>query len=476
MLDRPTRLGALPLLTLSLTMLFPDFDFGQSGSQSDDTETIQSLSASLAELARRIRPSLVQIRTIGYGAVEGMGEGSVAPQRGTGSGVVLDSEGFIVTNAHVVKGARHIEVWLNESNPQQGEGGANLTQKKSAPATLVGLDQDADLAVIKIDRSGLVPLVLADSDALRQGQIVLAFGNPMALEDSVTMGVISSAERQLEPDDASVYIQTDAPINPGNSGGPLVDAQGRLAGINTFILSQSGGSEGIGFAIPANLVKRVYAELRQFGSIHHGHIGIAPLSVTPSLAAGLNLPRDWGVILEDVEPGGPADRAGLQPSDLLVSADGQDLRDLHGLLRTIDRHSVGEVLQIGALRGSRPVEAAVTIEERHDDLNSLLEMVLDKSDLVTQLGVLAIDVEESLLKMIGELRQPAGVLVTARVIGMPGSDGGLEAGDLLGSLNGHGIANVAALRGLLASLPSGSPAVLQVQRGDRLKFVVLDLP
>ena len=447
----------------------------RTSNQTEDAVAIRDLSASLAELSVKIRPSLVQIRTIGYGSLEGSPDGSVAPQRGTGSGVILDSEGFIVTNAHVVKGARNIEVWLNESGSGPDGGTGEPMQKKSASAVLVGMDQDSDLAVIKVDRSGLKPLVFADSNALRQGQIVLAFGNPMALEDSVTMGVISSAERQLEPDDPGVYIQTDAPINPGNSGGPLVDAQGRLAGINTFILSHSGGSEGIGFAIPSNVVQRVYKELRKSGRIRHGHIGIVPLSVTPSLAAGLHLPRDWGVILEDVEPGGPSDTAGLQPGDFVLTVDGQTIANMHQLGRAIDRHVAGDVMQMAVLRGGNQVEAKITVEERPDELNSFLELVTDKSDLVARLGILAIDLNESLLKMTSELRKPAGVLVTAHVAGLSDSGELLQPGDLLISLNGKEVQSVESLRSILAEMPLGSPAVLQIQREDRLKFIVLDL-
>jgi serine protease Do len=301
------RLLSLSVLVLVCPGFFGAHGFCQTRVQAEGSVTIQNLSVSLADLTQKIRPSVVQIRTIGYGAVEGQAAELFASQRGTGSGIILDSDGFIVTNAHVVKGAKHIEVWLNEIFQPSGSSAA-LSQKRSAIARLIGMDQDTDLAVIKIERAGLLPLNLADSDSLRQGQIVLAFGNPMALEDSVSMGVISSPRRQLNPDDPAVYIQTDAPINPGNSGGPLVDAQGRLAGINTFIFSQSGGSEGIGFAIPANVVQRVYAELRKAGHMHHGHIGIRALAVTPSLAAGLQLSRDWGVIIEDVEPAGPAGR------------------------------------------------------------------------------------------------------------------------------------------------------------------------
>jgi serine protease Do len=288
--------------------------------------------------------------------------------------------------------------------------------------------------------------------------------------------VISSAERQVRSDDPAVYIQTDAPINPGNSGGPLVDAQGRLAGINTFILSQSGGSEGIGFAIPANVVKRAYAELRKAGHIHHGHIGVHALAVTSSLAAGLQLPRDWGVILEDVEPGGPSDQAGLRPGDFVTAVDGGTIRDLHQLLMAIDRHAIGDVIQVNVLRGSDRVEVKVAIQERTDDPNRFLEMVRENSNLVPRLGILAIDINEPLLKMISELRKPAGVLVAARVANLQESEDALAPGDLIISLNGKGVTSVEALRGFLGTIPAGSPVVLQIQREDQLKFIVLDLP
>ena len=470
------RVHSISVLILACAGFFSAHGLCQSGNQAGGAVTMQNLSVSLADLAQRVRPSVVQIRTVGYGTAEGEAAGSVTSQRGTGSGVILDSDGLIVTNAHVVKGAKHIEVWLSEANLQQGISSADLPQKKSAAAHLIGMDQDTDLAVLKIDRTGLLPLGLADSDFLRQGQIVLAFGNPRALENSVSMGVISATERQLKPDDPAVYIQTDAAINPGNSGGPLVDAQGRLVGINAFILSQSGGSEGISFAVPANVVKRVYTELRKAGHIHHGHIGINALAVTPSLAAGLQLPQDWGVIVEDVEPGGPSDKAGLKPGDFITTAEGETIKDLHQLLMVIDRHAIGDVMQVNVLRGSDKVEAEVTVQERADDPNRFMELVRENSNLVSHLGILAIDINEQLLKMLPDLRKPAGVLVAARVTGLPGSEENLAPGDLIISLNGKEVPNVETLRAILGKMQAGSSVVLQIQREDQLKFIVLDLP
>ncbi len=469
-------LPSLSVLVLVSLWIFPADGSCQARSQAASAVTFETLSTSIADLAQRVRPSVVQIRTVGFGTLEGQTVGWVAEQQGTGSGVILDRAGYIVTNAHVVKGARHIEVWLNEVSLQPGGAAAGPPERRSVAATLVGMDAEADLAVIKIDRAGLVPMSLADSDTLRQGQFVLAFGNPMALENSVSLGVVSSVERQLKPEDPAVYIQTDAPINPGNSGGPLVDARGQVVGINTFILSKSGGSEGIGFAIPSNAVSRIYDELRKTGHMHHGRIGIQALSVTPPLADGLQLPRDWGVILEDVEPGGPADQAGLKPGDLVTAVDGANIRDMQQFFRTIDRHAIGEAVKITVQRGSDKVDADVTVAERADDPNRFLEMVSENANLVPRLGILAIDMNDKVLKMISELRKPAGVVVAARVAGLPGSEEGLAPGDLIVSLNGKDVPNLETLRGLLADLQSGSPVVLQIQREDQLRFIVLELP
>jgi serine protease Do len=450
--------------------------FCQSKSQSGAAAAIKDLSASLADLARKVHPSVVQIRTVGFGAVDGQLAGTVASQSETGSGVILDSEGFIITNAHVVKGARHIEVWFSEPDLPNGSSSDESSQKRLAAARLIGTDQDEDLAVIKVDRSGLQPLSLADSSSLRQGQIVLAFGNPMTLEDSVTMGIISSVERRLSPDDLVAYIQTDAPINPGNSGGPLIDADGRLVGISTFILSQSGGSEGIGFAIPAKIVKRVYMGLRKEGRIHHGHIGILATDVTPQLATGLGLAQDRGVILEDVEPEGPADKAGMQPGDVVTAVDGEIIRDLHQLLMAINQHPIGEAMKMDLLRGKNKTETKVIVEERPDDSSHFTEMIVQKSQIIPQLGILAIDIDDSMVKMIPERRKPAGILVAARVAGLAGAEEGFAYGDLIISLNGKDVPNIETMRNFLTNIQTGNPIVFQIQREDELRFVVLESP
>src|SRR5579875_2129879 len=289
--------------------------------------SLGELSAAFENLAAQVRPAVVQILSPGYVTAEESdstaASSPLTTQRSTGSGVIVTPDGFIVTNNHVVAGARRIEVLLYS--------GARQPRGSRIPARLVGADRETDLAVIKIDKTGLPTLPFGDSNLLKQGQLVMAFGNPMGLEGSASMGIVSSARRRLRPDDPMVYIQTDAPINPGNSGGPLVDTEGRVIGINTFILSQSGGSEGIGFAIPSNIVRSIFDQIHKDGHVHRGQIGIYAQTITPKMAAGLKLSQDWGVIVADVEPDGPAAEAGVKVGDIVLAMNGKPMENARQL-------------------------------------------------------------------------------------------------------------------------------------------------
>ncbi|MGE5236765.1 MAG: S1C family serine protease, partial [Acidobacteriota bacterium] len=284
--------------------------------------TLDGLSAAFESIAGRVSPSVVQIFTSGYAVWPG-GSSVVTKQSGEGSGVIIDPSGYIVTNAHVVEGARRIQVQLAARWQGPGAGRPRLRPRGGRlDARVVGIDAPTDLALLKVAASDLPVLALSDSDALRQGQVVLAFGSPLGLGNTVTMGVVSAVARELKPDDMMVYIQTDAPINPGNSGGPLVDSLGRVVGINTMILTQSGGSEGVGLAIPTSIVRPIVEQLMASGKVRRGVIGMQAQTVTPTMAAALKLPQQWGVIVSDLLPDGPADKAGLRVGDIIVSIDG----------------------------------------------------------------------------------------------------------------------------------------------------------
>src|SRR5215213_995354 len=307
---------------------------------------LADLSRALQTLTARVSPSVVQIFVTGYAPPDEEDRGaSGEPQleRSSGSGVIVDADGYIVTNAHVVENATRIEVELPFSAAGGALGRSILRRHgRTVGAQIVAIDHETDVAVVKVEARGLPALPFGDSDALRPGQIVLAFGSPLGLSSSVTMGVVSAVARQLTPEDPMIYIQTDAPINPGNSGGALVDTEGRLVGINTLIYSQSGGSEGIGFAAPSNIVRNVFEQIRKTGRVRRGEIGVTTQTITPTLADALQLTTDGGVIVADVDEAGPAAKAGLQPGDIIVSLDGKRMENGRQFRINIYTRAIGQ--------------------------------------------------------------------------------------------------------------------------------------
>ncbi len=272
-------------------------------------DVLRQMNSALEELAAKVSPAVVQIQTSGYGPLHDSdgdrGQTAlIVRQHAVGSGVIVDANGYIMTNAHVVEGAQRIRVALPMSST---ESPSNIPagRRQLFDAKVIGIHKESDLALLKIDQTNLPTLSLEAPQSIRVGQMVLAVGSPEGLQSSVTMGVISAVARQADPTKSLNYVQTDAPINPGNSGGPLVDMNGYVVGINTFILSQSGGSEGLGFAIPARVVNFVYHSLRKYGHVHHVEIGAGAQEITPTLAEGLGLPQSWGVIVDDITPGRP---------------------------------------------------------------------------------------------------------------------------------------------------------------------------
>src|ERR1700733_3120046 len=287
---------------------------GAGSRPSEAPLVLEQLNSALEGLAAKVSPAVVQIVVTGYGPVEESSRSQtalIARQHAVGSGVIVDPNGYIMTNAHVVEGAHRIRVVLPMPSfefPQVEPVG----KEHVLDAKLVGVHKDSDLALLKIEQKNLSTLELGSARRIHQGQLVLAIGSPEGLQNSVTMGVVSSVGRQPDPDRPMVYIQTDAPINPGNSGGPLIDVDGYVLGINTLILSQGGGSEGLGFAIPARVVRFVYESLRKYGHVHRVEIQAGAQTITPTMAEGLKLPQSYGVIVSDVTPGGAAEAAGLQ--------------------------------------------------------------------------------------------------------------------------------------------------------------------
>jgi serine protease Do len=377
-----------------------------------------------------------------------------------------------MTNSHVVQNARKIRVRLIGLEHEERLNGSG-EQRGMLEAKLIGLDRLTDLALIKIEQSNLPFLELANSADLKQGQVVLAFGSPLGLENSVSMGVVSAVARQLDPDNPMIYIQTDAAINPGNSGGPLVDVDGRVVGLNTFILTQSGGSEGIGFAIPSNVVHNIYRQLSTDGHIHRGMIGVFARPITPALASGLSLGRESGVLLEDVTPGGPADKAGVKIGDIVLTIDGAPLDNIRQFALDLYRYKIGESAQLGLLRGNQKISVMVPVVEQPNDPARFADMVDPQQDIVPRLDILGLGITNDVRAMLPELRYDSGVIVAARTQGNSGSSGP-QPGDVIYAVNGKHVDDVAALRTALQQLKPDQPLVLQVQHQDQLSFMVLD--
>ncbi|MBO7882028.1 Do family serine endopeptidase [Burkholderia pseudomallei] len=273
------------------------------------------------------------------------------PAANLGSGVIVSSEGYILTNQHVVDGADQIEVALADG--------------RTATAKVIGSDPETDLAVLKINMTNLPTITLGRSDQSRVGDVVLAIGNPFGVGQTVTMGIISALGRNhLGINTFENFIQTDAPINPGNSGGALVDVNGNLLGINTAIYSRSGGSLGIGFAIPVSTARNVLESIITTGTVTRGWIGVEPQDVTSEIAESFSLAQKSGAIVAGVLQGGPADKAGIKPGDILMSIDGEDITDTTKLLNVVAQIKPGTPAKVHVVRKGKELDVTVVIGKR----------------------------------------------------------------------------------------------------------------
>jgi len=439
---------------------------------------LQQLNRAIEQLTARISPAVVQILVTGYGTLEENNRNQTAlitREHAIGSGVIVDPDGYIITNAHVVEGAQRIHVALPLPSVSYPDQIAPAGKQRIVEARLIGLHKDTDLALIKIDQTGLPTLSLGSSRPVHQGELVLAMGSPEGLENSVTMGIVSSVGRQADPNRPMVYIQTDAPINPGNSGGPLVDTDGYVVGINTFILSQAGGSEGLGFAIPARIVRFVYDSLRKYGHVHRVEVKAGAQTITDNLAKGLGLAQNWGVVIDDVEPGGPADAAGLKIGDIVVKADGRSIGTLPAFTAALYLHPLDQVLKLEVLHGTEPKTLYIPVLEMKDSMDTLSDLANSSEAVVPRLGILALDLNDELRSMLGTLRNSSGVVVVGRVADFRNSATGLQTGDVIHSLNQTSIDSLSSLRDALRQIKPHDPVVLQVERGGGLQWLAFEM-
>jgi serine protease Do len=434
-------------------------------------DALTEYSRSIRALTQKVSPAVVQVLVSGYGrADDGQGDSVslITRQRSTGSGVVVDPTGYIITNAHVVRGAVRVRVLL----PGAKDAGA------VADAKIIGVDRGTDLALIRVDQTGLRTLRFGDSDALHQGDIVLAIGSPLGLKNSVSMGVVSAPARQINEDNPVAYIQTDASINPGNSGGALVNTEGLLMGINSFIFSQSGGSQGIGFAIPSNIVQNVYLQLKSKGHVHKGEIGVFVQDITPVMAAGLKLPRPTGAIVSDVETGSPAEKAGLKPRDIILSLDNRPVEYARDFELAFYRRLKGDNVSIKVLRDGKELAKPISIEVAEQEAeadDALADAVKPEKNLIPRLGILCIEIDAKMAKILPDLRQPDGLIVAAKSPEGQGRYIDLQVGDVIHTLNNQPVGSLETFRTVIDGLKTAEPVALLVERSGTFRYVAFEI-
>ncbi len=433
--------------------------------------SLAEISINIEELANRVSTAVVQVETSGYAPIATPDGTVLARRRSTGAGVIVDEEGHIITNAHVVQGAQSIFVRmpLPPSIKERFES-AVKPQGRRVKAEIEGIDLQTDLALLKVDAKVEAVLPVADSDKVKRGQLVWAFGSPLGLEGSVTMGVVSAISRQLRPDDPVVYLQTDASINPGNSGGPLVDSDGRMVGINTLILSLSGGSDGVGFAVPSNIVRSVYLQLKKYGRVRRGTIGALTQSIRPAMASGLGLTRPWGAIVADVIPNSPADQAGLKVGDVIVELEGKPIENARQFEVNIYHGPIGGKIDMRVLRDGQERRLTATVTEQPVVLERLSLDFDPSQHMISRLGVLAVTLDDTLMQLIPQLRVRGGVLVAVSSAGHP-----LRPGDIIHRANNQEVQSFEQLATWLDSLGSGDAVVFQVENQSQLRYVTLRL-
>jgi serine protease Do len=429
---------------------------------------------SIDALTRKVWPSVVQIVVTNYGPRDpGLpGQMGVVVGRGTsvGSGFVIDADGYIMTNAHVVANAQRVQVLLPPTNADGSLATALSSKTNAVSARIAGLSSELDLALLKVDGVKLPALTLATYSQLRQGETVFAFGSPNGMRYTLTHGLVSAVARQVDPDSPLIYVQTDAPINPGNSGGPLVNVRGEVVGMNTFIVSQSGGSEGLGFAVPSATIRTAFRQLREYGQLRRQEIGMSLQTITPEMAAGLRLSRDYGVIVSDVWPRGPAEAAGLMPGDILVAVDGQPAENLPTVNYNFRLRDSQAPVALVVLRGTTERPFSVAAVEQKSEFDAISSDANPEKNLVAELGILGVEIDKRLVTASSGLRDPFGIVVAARTAGARG-EVPLLPRDVIRSVNGANMFTLDQLREMVRALKPGTAVTLQIQRGGQLLYV-----
>jgi serine protease Do len=445
----------------------------------------EQLALSFASVVRQVTPSVVQVtvsKTVQqagwqpgampgpdlfewfFGQRPGMRPGAPAPnrlprQQGVGSGVIVSEDGYLLTNNHVVDGADEVLV--------------RLSDQRELKAKVVGRDPQTDLAVMKVQASGLPALTMADSEQVEVGDIVLAVGNPFGIGQTVTMGIVSATGRGNLGLDYEDFIQTDAAINPGNSGGALVDSHGRLIGINTAILSRTGGNNGIGFAVPTSLARYVMEDLVKDGEVRRGFLGVAIQDLTPALAKKLELDAQGGALVADVNPGTPAAKAGLKSGDVITELDGKAIRDGRQLRLLVARTEPGAAVSLKALRNGKEKRFSVTLNELPRKASLARGGDRGSGNTEALQGVAVQDLDARTRRQMNVPADLSGALITEVASGSAAERAGLRAGDVIVEINREPVSSAEDAVNLTTN-PKDPVTLLRVWRDGSTRFVVVD--
>lgn len=452
-------------------------------STSDEIKALRGLSKAFTQIAKEVNPAVVNIST--EKVIRGSGtpfffyEGpfrdffgddffnqffSPSPhreyrQRSLGSGVIVNRNGYILTNHHVIKDADKITVILGDKRKFTGE--------------VVGKDEKTDLAVIKIEDNNLPAARLGDSDKIEVGEWVIAIGSPFELSQTVTAGIISAKGRsQVGVADYENFIQTDAAINPGNSGGPLLNLNGEIIGINTAIFSRSGGYQGIGFAIPINMAKKVMEDLIGHGKVVRGWLGVIIQELIPELADKLGLKGRKGVLILDVLKDGPAERAGLKPDDLIVEMEGKEVTEVNQLRNMVADLKVGKTAELKVVRNGEEKIVRVKIGEQPEDVTALSRKESGKKESEIELGLRVQELTPELASRFGYAGEQ-GVIISDIEPWGPAARAGLKEGDLIQKVNQVRIRNLGDYEDALGAVSKGEEILFKIRRGEYPQYVIL---
>jgi serine protease Do len=440
---------------------------------------IRAVTQGFADVVAKVTPAVVTIRTEAkasprytqlpfegspFGELFGQraprGRQAPAPlQRGLGSGVIVTQDGYILTNNHVVENATKINV--------------ELADRRVVEAKLIGADPASDLAVVKIDGTGFPVAPIGDSNAMRVGDLVLAVGNPLGVGQTVTMGILGAKGRATGLGDGSYedFLQTDAAINQGNSGGALVNTSGELIGINSQIVSPSGGNIGLGFAVPSNMAKNVMDQLVLHGRVHRGLLGVTVQGVTSDLAAGLGLDKSEGALVSGVTPGGAAEKAGIKRGDVILNYQGRPVVDTNSFRNEIAATKPGTTITLDVLRDGKRSAMKATLSESAPAKDADREGEGEERGS-SRFGMTVEPITPDIARQLDLDRDTRGVVITELDPSGAAASAGLREGDVIQQVNGRAVRTTEDVRSAL-NATTGKPAVLLVQRGDSTIFIPL---